>query len=110
MILKLPGPKKSRTASGKSAAGKILQSASAKSEASQKGQTLSGQLKTLPFTLGWSHYVFLLGVKNPDERSFYEIEATSGNWTVRELKRQFDASTWALGVSPSALLLTARLC
>jgi len=83
---KLPGTKKSQTASGKSAAGRILQTASAKSEASrkgqslidqletpplQKGQTLSDQLETpppRPFTLGWSHYVFLLGIKNPDER------------------------------------------
>jgi hypothetical protein len=43
-----------------------------------------------PFTLSWSHYVFLLGAKNPDERSFYEIEATEQNWTGRELRRQFD--------------------
>ena len=47
-----------------------------------------------PFALSWSHYVFLLGVKNPDERSFYEIEATEQNWTVRELKRQFNTSLY----------------
>jgi len=47
-----------------------------------------------PFTLGWSHYVFLLGVKNPDERSFYEIEASGQNWTLRELKRQFDSGLY----------------
>jgi predicted nuclease of restriction endonuclease-like (RecB) superfamily len=63
-------------------------------------QALSGQFKSLPqstkrpFTLGWSHYTFLLGVKNPEERSFYEIEATAQGWTVRELKRQFDASLY----------------
>lgn len=47
-----------------------------------------------PFTLSWTHHVFLLGIKNPDERGFYEIEATTQNWTVRELKRQFDTSLY----------------
>jgi len=47
-----------------------------------------------PFFLSWSHYVFLLGIKNADERSFYEIEAASQNWAVRELKRQFDSSLY----------------
>jgi predicted nuclease of restriction endonuclease-like (RecB) superfamily len=41
-----------------------------------------------PFTLSWTHYVCLLGIKNPDERSFYEIEATNEGWSVPELKRQ----------------------
>lgn len=41
-----------------------------------------------PFTLSWTHYVTLLTVKNPDERSFYEIEATNSGWSVPELKRQ----------------------
>jgi predicted nuclease of restriction endonuclease-like (RecB) superfamily len=62
-------------------------------------QTMSGQFElphstNRPFTLGWSHYVFLLGVKSPEERSFYEIEATTQGWTLRELKRQFDASLY----------------
>jgi predicted nuclease of restriction endonuclease-like (RecB) superfamily len=59
-------------------------------------QTVSGQSspRKRPFSLGWSHYVFLLGIKNPDERSFYEIEATAGNRTLRELKRQFDTSLY----------------
>lgn len=47
-----------------------------------------------PFCLSWTHYVFLLGIKNPDERSFYEIESANENWTVRELKRQFDSSLY----------------
>jgi predicted nuclease of restriction endonuclease-like (RecB) superfamily len=41
-----------------------------------------------PFTLSWTHYVLLLGIKEPDERSFYEIEATSEGWSVPELRRQ----------------------
>jgi predicted nuclease of restriction endonuclease-like (RecB) superfamily len=47
-----------------------------------------------PFSLSWTHYVFLLRVKNPDERSFYEIEAAQQNWTVRELRRQFDSGLY----------------
>lgn len=41
-----------------------------------------------PFTLSWSHYVVLLTIENPDERRFYEIEATAECWSLRELKRQ----------------------
>jgi predicted nuclease of restriction endonuclease-like (RecB) superfamily len=33
--------------------------------------------------------VVLLGVKNPNERSFYEIESAKENWSLRDLKRQF---------------------
>ena len=40
------------------------------------------------FTLSWTHYVLLLGIKEPDERSFYEIEATNEGWSVPELRRQ----------------------
>jgi predicted nuclease of restriction endonuclease-like (RecB) superfamily len=54
----------------------------------------AGSPAVRPFTLSWTHYVFLLGIKNPDERSFYEIEATEQNWTVRELKRQFDSGLY----------------
>ena len=35
-----------------------------------------------PFSLSWSHYVFLMGIKKADERSFYEIESTNQNWTL----------------------------
>jgi predicted nuclease of restriction endonuclease-like (RecB) superfamily len=57
------------------------------------GQSLTGQLAR-PFTLSWTHYAFLLGVKKSEERSFYEIEATGQNWTVRELKRQFNSGLY----------------
>ena len=62
----------------------------------KKGQTVSDQLGSdaRPFKLGWSHYVLLLKVENPGERSFYEIEAAEQNWTVRELKRQFDSGLY----------------
>ena len=71
------------------------------------GQTASGELASFqslirkseplparPFTLSWSHYVFLLRIDNPNERSFYEIEASAQNWTVRELRRQFDSGLY----------------
>ena len=61
------------------------------------GQTASGLLVTKenrPFTLSWSHYVFLLGIKKADERSFYEIESTHQNWTLRELRRQFQSGLY----------------
>lgn len=56
-------------------------------------QTLSGQ-SDRAFSLSWSHYVFLLGIKKVEERSFYEIEAASENWTLRELKRQFQSGLY----------------
>lgn len=52
----------------------------------QKRQTPSTQFK-----LSWSHYVFLTRIDNENERNFYEIEAAQNNWTLRELKRQFDS-------------------
>ncbi len=57
-----------------------------------KSQSAIGQSRS--FDLSWTHYIFLLGIKNPDERRFYEIEAASENLTVRELKRQFDSSLY----------------
>ena len=36
----------------------------------------------------------LLSIKDPDERSFYEIEAASENWSLRELKRQVASSLY----------------
>lgn len=47
-----------------------------------------------PFTLSWSHYVLLLTIKDPGERSFYEIEATNEGWSVPELKRQKDSALY----------------
>ena len=55
----------------------------------EKSQTLSAQ-----FTLSWSHYVFLMGIKDAGERSFYEIEATNQSWALRELRRQFDSGLY----------------
>ena len=41
--------------------------------------------------LNWSHYQILIRMEKP-ERQFYEIESIQNNWSVRELKRQFDSA------------------
>lgn len=43
------------------------------------------------FTLSYSHYIFLSRMTNENERNFYEIESTQNNWTLKEVKRQFDS-------------------
>ncbi len=44
--------------------------------------------------LSWSHYLLLMNIKNIEERIFYEIETQKGNWTFRELKRQFHSALY----------------
>ena len=77
----------------------------------QKTQTLSAQLldnisQTLYaelnaqtlfsiFKLTWSHYSFLMRIDDEKERRFYEIESEKYNWSVRELKRQYDSALYA---------------
>ncbi len=46
------------------------------------------------FTLSWSHYLVLMRIENPDERSFYEIECHNQNWSVRQLQRQYNSSLY----------------
>ena len=47
--------------------------------------------QTLSDFLNWSQYIELLKIDDPLERSFYEKEAESERWGVRELKRQMDS-------------------
>lgn len=47
------------------------------------------------FKLTWTHYVFLMRIEDENERSFYEIETEKNNWSVRELKRQYDSALYA---------------
>ncbi|MBP7748487.1 MAG: DUF1016 family protein [Phycisphaerae bacterium] len=59
------------------------------------------------FPLPWSHYVKLLGVRNPEARRFYEAEALRGGWTVRQLDRQIDTQFYertALSRNKAAML------
>lgn len=59
-----------------------------------KTQTLSAELQMMDFQLSWSHYLILIRIKKEEERKFYEIESLANNWSVRELKRQFDSALY----------------
>lgn len=67
------------------------QTPSAELISTQKPQTLPGKSFAEIFPLSWSHYVILSRIDNDQEKSFYEIEAAQGNWSVRELQRQSDS-------------------
>jgi predicted nuclease of restriction endonuclease-like (RecB) superfamily len=77
---------------GKSADLNLLQKSETVSRISAlpaKTQTPSAQ-----FVLSWSHYVFLMQITDIGERNFYEIEASDQNWSLRELKRQFNSGLY----------------
>ena len=46
------------------------------------------------FTLSWSHYLVLMRIENIEARSFYEIEATQQQWSVKQLSRQVGSSLY----------------
>ena len=46
------------------------------------------------FTLSWSHYLILMRIENKEARSFYDIEATQQQWSVKQLKRQVGSSLY----------------
>ena len=67
----------------------------------QIGQTLSDQFENLPavstgrkFYLSWSHYLKLMRIDNIEERHFYEIESVKNDWSLSELKRQYNSSLY----------------
>jgi predicted nuclease of restriction endonuclease-like (RecB) superfamily len=47
-----------------------------------------------PFLLSWSHYLFLMRIKNGDARRFYEIEAINEQWTLDRLKAEYNSSLY----------------
>ncbi|MEO6550420.1 MAG: PDDEXK nuclease domain-containing protein [Ferruginibacter sp.] len=55
-------------------------------------ETVSRKLELSPFKLPWSHYILLTNIEDSIERKFYEIEATTENWSLRELKRQYESA------------------
>jgi len=68
-------------------------------------------LQTVSAKLSWSHYVELLKIDDPLERSFYEKEAESEHWGVRELKRQMDSMLFhrlALSTDKAEVLRLAK--
>ena len=79
---------------------------SVKKAVSQKYETVSricsssgfplvpGQRQEMPCRLSWSHYLKLMRIDDTAERRFYEIEAISNNWSLRELQRQCDSALY----------------
>jgi len=63
-------------------------------QASGISQTQSAKFGKSAFSLGWSQYVFLMGIKDENIRSFYEIEAVNNNWILPELTRQFNSGLY----------------
>jgi predicted nuclease of restriction endonuclease-like (RecB) superfamily len=57
-----------------------------------KSQTLFGEYN--PFLLSWSHYLFLMRIKNDDARRFYEIESINEQWTLDRLKAEYNSSLY----------------
>jgi predicted nuclease of restriction endonuclease-like (RecB) superfamily len=58
--------------------------------------------------LSYTHIVELLGVDSPTKRNFYETQAISGQWSVRELRRQISSLLFertALSRDPGRSLL-----
>ena len=86
-------PGKSQRPSGKLAEVKKSQTTSGESPDLSLTRTGPAHQKPL-FRLSWSQYVFLVGIKDDQERSFYEIEAAANGWTLPELKRQFNSSLY----------------
>ena len=67
----------------------------------QIGETVFTQFENLPavstgrkFYLSWSHYLKLMRIDNVDERHFYEIESVKNDWSLTELKRQYNSSLY----------------
>lgn len=67
----------------------------------QIGETVFSQFKNLPtvstgrrFYLSWSHYLKLMRIENVNERHFYEIESVKNDWSLSELKRQYNSSLY----------------
>ncbi len=67
----------------------------------QIGETVFSQFENQPatktgrhFGLSWSHYLKLMRIDNVDERHFYEIEAVKNDWSLSELKRQFNSALY----------------
>ncbi|MBM4320485.1 MAG: DUF1016 domain-containing protein, partial [Deltaproteobacteria bacterium] len=61
--------------------------------------------------LGWSHYLILTRVRDPQAREFYEIEAAREAWATRQLERQIASLLFerlALNKDQEQILALAR--
>ncbi len=66
---------------------------SKKSGNKELSSPLKSSTASVKFNLSWSHYVFLISLNEP-ERGFYGHESQINNWSLRELKRQFDSALY----------------
>ena len=52
------------------------------------------QKASAEFKLSWSHYQVLMRISDKKIRNFYEIEAFQDQWSVPQLKRQYNSSLY----------------
>ncbi len=87
----------------------ICQTVSGNSDTTSTQVRLGQLLKAFP--LPWSAYVRLLSIKNTRAREFYETEALSGGWSVRQLNRQINSQFYertALSKNKATVLTRGR--
>lgn len=72
----------------------IQQTTSAELQFVENKESAISETTSRKFILSWSHYLKLMRIENPNERSFYEIECASNNWSLKELQRQFDSALY----------------
>lgn len=68
-------------------------------------------LDALRRELAWTHYRQLLRIDDPNKRSFYEVECSTGNWSTRELERQMNAMLFerlSLSLDKEGVMTLAR--
>lgn len=70
---------------------RIGQSVIAQLGGEETGTSLQVPADKLFNSLSYTHFVQLLPIEDPLERTFYEIECIKGTWSTRELKRQIDS-------------------
>jgi len=61
--------------------------------------------------ISWSHYLFLMRIKDEIERQFYEVESFQNQWSVRELERQFNTGLFerlAMNKNKSEIMRLAK--
>jgi predicted nuclease of restriction endonuclease-like (RecB) superfamily len=72
----------------------IQQTSSAELRQIENKTGLIYEKSSLKFVLSWSHYLKLMRIGDPSERSFYEIEAANNGWSLKELQRQYNSALY----------------
>ena len=80
----------------------------------EKISTVSHKFETPPkmliSRLSFSHIKEIMGIDDPFERFFYELECIKGVWSVRELRRQIDSQLFfRAGISKKPELLLEKI-